>query len=303
MSEIPTFDVDITFTGLCLFVLDPANGPKKLHVLMPGTGCGSGHRHGGHHNHAHTCKLHVPPAHLPGGNGGTVWPRVIDGHTLSIPGAASGITQRRLPDSVAMLEPKVLRSLLGPIAANKDADIRSRLAARVDLAAGRVVETPRGGRFYYRGSVRHLTFSVVWRIHGLGGSELQLDLRPLDGSTDPDSIRLVPTTIENRQVIEMQVRFLPADEQGDINPCEQPVPEPRKVDHFAEFYRLTGANPGDIPMIRDPFGDPRPEPCVSVCWNEDGAEVNREAAFLSLATAPLIGGRPYTCVVGGGEAE
>lgn len=291
-----SFDLRITFTGMCLFVPDG----ERLHVLMPATGGHGGHgshrhdhepaghmhgngsdpagaTHPGHGVEDHVVRLYFKSAYLrPGatGVGPELAPAVaMDRRVLDLAGVSAGAIDPSLDGcELVDLEPivgeRISRSLLAP-----EPVPGGRLVSRVTLAAGRVTGHAPGARWQLTddGQEVAMTYRVQWTvpvIHpGAAKHGLEWALTNLDGTPAEDLPRLFPVD----GVIDVHVYHTPVRE---LPPGVPQVTRVTQADHFGAFYvlydnprarpipRFRKNPPAEASGVRGPVGAD-PQTCMS----------------------------------------
>jgi hypothetical protein len=270
------FTLRITFSGLCLFVPEPAAGRStgRMHVLMPGM---FGHHHGADRHVAAVAydTGHLAPGGTPSGitamatiSGRQVTPVAGDEAVLSLCG--------HIPN---------LREITGrPVAADHlGADNGKKLTARVTLGAGRITRVSPGVCWEWRpGEYRPIANRVEWEIADVEGEQLTLVSELIGGGGEQKALgTLYPM---NGRVNLIVYHEPPQDLPPEPEPLEhQPVP-PRGFTppHFAAFYGLfSGPVATLLPRYRGPVTEAPPlaNGCATI--------------------PPEMGGKPFTCLVAG----
>jgi hypothetical protein len=277
------FILRITFSGLCLFVPEPAGrgnvrgATGRMHVLMPGM-----------FGHEHTTDRHVPLLSYDAGY------LVQGGPTLGIPTMAqlTGLTlapvagqEARLALCAHIVDLKEITKRpvdpdhLGP-------DTKKKLVSRVTLGAGRITRVSPGACWEWRpGEFRPITNKVEWEIAGIEGDRLELVGEALGGGGAPKALgTLFP--VDGR--INLDVLH---DTTGDLLPSAMamdhsapPMPgeSPR---HFSAYYGVFG---GPVSVVLPRYwGDMSDAPPL-----ENGCEV----------IPPDMGTKVWTCLVASASA-
>lgn len=226
------FTLHITFSGMCLFVPQPATQGATtgtMHVLMPRMDP----------SHHHGADRHVPvlafnPAYLLAGNdlledAVTLIP--LDDNELALSGTTAQIKLcERIVNLSRVTNVQVPASHLGP---NPKV-----LLSRVQLGAGMMTHVSSADHCWEwePGKLRPIAHQAEWQIP-FGGSTLQLPpLTRLDDGTPTDLPELHPRA--NR--INLSILYIPAVE---LPPRPESVHVPEhgfKPSHFATYYRLFG---------------------------------------------------------------
>lgn len=272
------FTLRITFSGLCLFVPEPAAGGStgRMHVLMPGM---PGHHH--HPGDRHVAAVAYDTGHLvPGGtptgitalapiSGRQVTPVAGEGASLALCG--------HIPD---------LREITGrPVDPDHlGADTRKKLNSRVTLGAGRITRVAPGVCWEWRpGELRPIANRVEWEIADVEGEQLTLVSELIGGGGEQKALgTLFPM---NGRVNLVVYHEPPQDLPPEPLPVEhQPVPAPGFTPpHFTAFYSLFGGPvPTLLPRYRGLSCDV--PPLANACET----------------IPPEMGGMPFTCLVAGG---
>lgn len=270
------FTLRITFSGLCLFVAEPApgRGTGRMHVLMPGM---FGHDHGADRHVAAVAydTGHLAPGGTPSGitamaaiSGRQVTPVAGDAATLSLCG--------HIPN---------LREITGR-AVDPDhlgADNARKLTARVTLGAGRITRVSPGVCWEWRpGEYRPIANRVEWEIADVEGEQLTLVSELIGGGGEQKALgTLYPMNGRvNLVVYHETTQDLPPE---PLPVHHQPVPARGFTPHhFASYYGLFG---GNVPTVLPRFQGALAEcqPLANAC-----AEI-----------PPEMGRMPYTCLVAG----
>jgi hypothetical protein len=273
------FTLRITFSGLCLFVPEPAaqgGSTGRMHVLMPGM-------HGHHHHGA--ADRHVPVLAYDTGylvQGGTTTGVValakLTGHELvPVPGQAAELA---LCGHIVNLK-EITNRPVDPD--HLGADTKNKLVSRVTLGAGRITRVSPGVCWEWRpGEFRPIAHRVEWEIPDIEGDRLILAAEPIRGGSGQRPLgTLFPVDGRvNLEVYHETADDLPPDPLP-LHHTSPPMPgEPPK--HFAAYYGLFGGPvPIQLPRYWGSLDDcpVLPNPCDEI--------------------PPDMGGRPYTCLVAG----
>jgi hypothetical protein len=271
------FTLRITFSGLCLFVPEPAAGGSagRMHVLMPGMG--------GHHHHGsedrHVAALAYDTGHLvPGGTptGLTAMAPLSGRQLIPVAGEAATLALcGHIPDLREITGRAVDPDHLGP-------DTSKKLAARVTLGAGQITRVSPGVCWEWRpGELRPIANRVEWEIENVEGEQLTLVSELIGGGEQKALGTLFPM---NGRVNLVVYHEPPQDLPPEPLPVEdQPVPARGFTPpHFSAFYGLFG---GPVPTLLPRFRG-----------------LLDEAPTLANGCAtipPEMGGLPFTCLVAG----
>ncbi|HEY0152214.1 MAG TPA: hypothetical protein VGB92_09465 [Longimicrobium sp.] len=271
------FTLRITFSGLCLFVPEPAASGTggRMHVLMPGM---SGHGH--HGEDRHVAAVAYDTGHLaPGGTptGLTAMAPLTGRQLIPVAGAEASLALcGHIPDLGEITGQQVDPDLLG-------ADTSNKLAARVTLGAGQITRVSPGVCWEWRpGELRPIANRVEWEIADVEGEQLTLVSELIGGGSGQKALgTLFPM---NGRVNLIVYHEPPQDLPPEPLPVEhQPVP-PRGFTppHFSAFYGLfSGPVPTLLPRYRGPASEAPPlaNGCATI--------------------PPEMGGLPFTCLVAG----
>ncbi len=272
------FTLRITFSGLCLFVPEPAAGGSngRMHVLMPGM---SGH----HHHHAedrHVAAVAYDTGHLvPGGTptGITAMASLTGRQLIPVAGEEANLSLcGHIVD---------LREITGRAvdADHLGADAGKKLASRVTLGAGRITRVAPGVCWEWRpGELRPIANQVEWEIADVEGEQLTLVSELIGGGGEQKALgTLYPMDGRVNVVIYHEPpQDLPPE---PLHLEHQPVPARGFTPpHFSAFYTLFGGPvPTLLPRYRGPLTDCAPP-------------ANACETF-----PPELGGLPVTCLVAG----
>jgi hypothetical protein len=272
------FNLRITFSGLCLFVPQPAGrgsnrgATGRMHVLMPGM-----------FGHEHAMDRHVPILSYDAGY------LVQGGPTLGVPALAklSGLALAPVAGEEASL------ALCGHIVDLKEitrkpvdpdhlgADTKKKLVARVTLGAGKLTRVSPGVCWEWRpGEFRPIAHRVEWEIPGIEGDRLELVGDILGGGGTPKALgTLFPVDGRiNLEVLHDTAHELPPDPMP-MHHSAPPMPGDSPK-HFSAYYGVFG---GPVPIVLPRYwGDLSDAPAIA-----NGCEV----------IPPDMGGRPYNCLV------
>jgi hypothetical protein len=275
------FTLRVTFSGLCLFVPEPAGGggTGRMQVLMP--------KMVGHH--CSTADRHVALAAYDAGYLLPEGPLLgvpalarLSGHTLAF-GAGDAASLSMCSQIVNLQE--ITGRPVDPDTLG--ADTGNRLTSRVVLAAGGMTRVAPGVCWEMRpGEIRPLAHRVEWEIPDHPGEALTLVSTPLGGGGTP---RMLGTLHPRNGLLNLEVfHETPQDLPPEPLPLDQ-QPEPAVDDtapHFAAFYSLFGEDaPVVMPRYRGPLAD----------WPQ--------AAGGCPEIPPDMGGTAFNCLVAGAYGE
>jgi hypothetical protein len=271
------FTLRITFSGLCLFVPEPAgSGPNgRMHVLMPGM---SG-------DHDAVEDRHVPVLAFDAGylveggalNGVTAMAK-LTGHTLTpVTGEDAVLTLcSQIVNLRDVTELPVDPDLLADDTGNK-------LVSRVTLGAGQMTRVSPGVCWEWGpGEFRPIAHRAEWEIAEVPGDSIELVAEPLGGGTTSQPVgTLYPVDgLVSLDVLHVTQQDLPPDplpveHQLTLEPGEN-------AKHFSAYYGLFG----EPVAIRMPRYWGKLEDCPAM---PGGCE----------AIPPGMGAMPVTCLVAG----
>jgi hypothetical protein len=270
------FTLRITFSGLCLFVPEPAESGStgRMHVLMPGMfGCHSG-------ADRHVAAVGYDTGHLHAG-----------GSPTGVTALASLAGRQMVPVAGASAELGLcghvvdLREITGcgVDADHLGADAAGKLEARVTLGAGRITRVAPGVCWEWRpGEYRPIANKVEWEIPDVEGDRLTLFSEPIRSGGETKLVgELFP--IDGRVSIVVYHETVQDMPPEPLAVAHQPVPPVGTTPHhFAAYYTLFGGTvPSLMPRFHGERSDcaPPPNPCVEL--------------------PPSMGGMPYACLVAG----
>jgi hypothetical protein len=235
------FTLRLTFSGLCLFVPQPAaTGTRgRMHVLMPSM---AGHAH--HHSEA---DRHVPMVAYDAGylvQGGTLngitAAASLTGHTLTLGEGEDALLAvcSQIVNLTEVTERPVDPDHLGD-------DEQKKLVSRVTLGAGGMTRVSPGACWEWApGLFRPIAHRAEWEITDLPGDSVVLTAEPFGGGGAPKPLgTLYPVD----GVVSVDVYHVtPSDLPPEPLPMEQqPAPVPGEdALHFSAYYGLFG---GPVP--------------------------------------------------------
>ncbi|MGH7517283.1 MAG: hypothetical protein ACREOC_07415 [Gemmatimonadales bacterium] len=246
------FDLEITITGLCVFVPDPAQ--KQVHVLMvePGPHHGAAHRH--------YPRLFYDAAHDSSAKPKKFWRVVpLDRTVLDLSGVGGGGKYGgKLSDIKNLVDiSQDVQPMPKPADTPKDG-----LSCLVTLPlATKKIESPNAkGKWELRGkkgtkTMDEAAWLIEWIVEGSAGSDLALQLQAFTGETIPTFPRQPLNSIEdgNRQVIRIHLSNVVLRESAPPNMLLQPFPESQgKMPHFdayRDFYKQAGSTTDPWPEL------------------------------------------------------
>ncbi|HEX8694422.1 MAG TPA: hypothetical protein VF746_18515 [Longimicrobium sp.] len=270
------FTLRITFSGLCLFVPEPAGGGTtgRMHVLMPGMfgdHCGADR---------HVAALAYDTGHLVEGGaptGITAMAPLTGQQFTPVAGEAANLA---MCDHIVDLRP-VTRRPVDPD--HLGADTKKRLMARATLGAGGITRVSPGVCWEWNpGELRPIANRVEWEIPDVDGDSLTLVSEPIGGGGEQKALgTLFPMNGRVNLVLHHETtQDLPPD---PLPLARQPVPERGFTPHhFSAYYTLFDSPAATVlPRYWGPLDDcpPLANPCQ--------------------ALPPDMGGMPYMCMVAG----
>jgi len=225
--------LEITFTGLFLFVPEPRQPKRRLHVLLPATGGNTG-------VHQHTATLHQAES----GTG----PIVFANEDLRITGS-TGTVLFPPPEAIDLEE--ITQGKRFPRAALTSAN-PTNVHARVVLPRATSIKPGQVARWHIDGlGERTLTHRLVWRLEGLSGTSVSVERDPF-GNGD----KTTKVFHQNSEgVVHLCIQHLPPDhgEQPSIG---------FEAEHFQAFYRTNPVfDTGPNPTLAQPPEDIERSPC------------------------------------------
>ena len=315
-----SFDLSITFTGMCLFAPEPAStgSTGRMHVLMPAMGQGTD-RHYPYlvYDVAYAvegAKQLSRALHVEG----------LDEFELLLPGFTrpdGAPIDLSLPEEAYNLDQvfgarRLSREWIRP-------SPNERLASRVPLVAGCITDYEPGARWRLGfGGPVPMSWKVRWTIRGIEGSELRgVRISRMDGG----GYRELPVLRPIRETIHLYVFNAVCKDL----PPQTSMQDPElgyAAHHFSGFYSLYYASENlPVPILesKDPPYTGTP-PCrgggasvverrgpTSVVHEMDSSTHDAHAAFKhghgtggeSPPERIDPGGRPFTCMVAQGSLE
>lgn len=239
-AKIMAFTLRITFSGLCLFVPEPANGGPagRMHVLMPGmfgAHCGEDR---------HVAALAYDTGHLAAGGTptGITAMAPLSGRQLTpVMGEEANLAFcSHIVDLREITQRPVDPDHLG-------ADTGKKLVARVTLGAGGITRVAPGLCWEWRpGEFRPIAHKVEWEILDVEGDALTLASEPIGGGG-------VAKALGTLHPIDGRVNLVVYHDTTQGLPPEplpqehHPVPPPGFTPHhFSAYYTLFG---GPVPSV------------------------------------------------------
>lgn len=263
--RVTTMDinVNISFSGLCLFAPEAGNDPR-MHVFLPPT----------HEPMAHAAVLVVDTAYLRPGSttdDGTRAYIRLDEHWLNFPGTGADLTVCPEMARLSLTDPKKLTA--GQLNGNGNG-----VASQITFGGGKISAIARGHCWRYEGKVQRLTHRVRWScpVQANDDGSLPAEWAGLGGIAPKVTARLYPITLAgespafNARIFHVPPRDLPL-----LAPRELP---PGDV-HFPMLATVLGGTAKEVPQYVGPDCPGTDSPCA-------GLETLSE------------GSSPYTCVVG-----
>ena len=249
MQAEETFDLYVTFVGLCMLVKDG----KRLHVLLPSTA-----------DHPHLACLLYNPSFDETEQGDLDPDRLaekvaLEHRQLNLSGLGSpdplkpNFRQSNVFDLSAFLgNRRVARRLLDT---GDAASEPSEAISRITLTAGKITLRKKGALWRMGNNFEdHMAISVQWRIRSVPGNSLELKLQPLDKLGREHSLRLRAIDDE----IRIWIYHVPKDEipeqvpRDPVRPKEPDNPNKEAL-HFGEYYNVLPPK-GPLPVFVD-FGE------------------------------------------------
>ncbi|HEY0022191.1 MAG TPA: hypothetical protein VGB24_04750 [Longimicrobium sp.] len=311
-AEQSTFDLHITFTGLCLFVDDLVrkDGAKLLHVLMPRTG-GGGHGVPGH-VHAHLARLLYDARHEKEGTVDDGTPRKHHATRIEMENRALDLSD---VDTDAAFTPTLqaemdrysvfdLSTFVGSRSARPEIgqvprpwldefETGGMVVSRVTVGKGAVSGGDSGVQWRIGDrAAQHMAVAVDWTIPNVKGSSLTLVFDGLNGN-HPHSfnpLTLYPISYPSGpKKIHLWLVHSPDRQIPTKVPVERIPGPPEQKDalHFNAFYSLLG---GPIPVYE---GTDTGETAGGSGEHREHAEAGEAPADAELAAA---GGSDASCI-------
>lgn len=274
------FTLHITFSGMCLFVPQPASQGATagtMHVLMPRMD--PSHHHGADR---HVPVLSFNPMYLLPGtdiveDSFTLIP--LDEHELELSGQ---LAELKLCERIVNLT----RVTQAPVAAEHLGGNPQQLLSRVRLGVGKMarVSPPTVCWEWNPGTMRPIAHRAEWQIN-YGGSTLELPALTRLGTGE---VKPLPQLHPRGNRINLDILYIPAVELPP-RPEEVHVPEPGfRPSHFATYYRL--------------FGKPVPVRLPVYC----GSATSRGGCGMVDHCTDLdrdMGGTAFTCMLAGVDPQ
>lgn len=237
-----SFDLRITFMGLCLFTPDDADPAKpRMHVLMPLLDGADGHPQ-------HLLRLVYDEAYE--ARGAVQLSRRLVCVPLErkalIVGAPQTGASLALPDELADVD-TVIGSAMIPRDLVTAEDPAASLGSRITLTSGAVTEYEAGAPFRFPGRVAQpMTFQLTWTIRGIEESGLTWGLHAL--GTPASQAEPLKTLYPIGGVVNIFVFNVVCAELPPIQPRTFGLPE--RAEHFGGYFRLAAPNvaAGNLPV-------------------------------------------------------
>ena len=274
------FTLHITFSGMCLFVPQPASQGATtgtMHVLMPRMD--PSHHHGADR---HVPVLSFDPAYLRPGTdifdeAVTLVP--LDEQELALSGQQADI---RLCERIVNLT----RVTNVPVAAEHLGSAPRKLLSRIQLGAGKMerVSPPTTCWEWEQGKLRPIAHRAEWQITF---SEDTLKLPPLT-RLDTGSPTPLPELHPRGNRINLNILYIPSVE---LPPRPEPIHVPAhgfKPSHFATYFRLFGA---PVPVR------------LPVYWGKVKIETECGMADHCTDLDSDMGGTAFTCMLAGVDPQ
>ena len=282
-----SFDLRITFIGLCLFVPESSDGP--MHVLLPATDGHNGHDDG--ELQPHSARLVYDTAHT--AQGQTAFRRELacpslEGFALDLRGLSRGSIGTELPDEFVDMGAIPGGGKVGPTLVGSEPG--TSVTSRITLDAGHLTAYELGILWRFRNAApQPMTWRAEWTIRGIEGDRLEArKLESLHGN-DPESL---PELFPIGETIHLSVyHVLPRDLPGAR---EAPIAGLPTADHFRGYYRLfPSAGEHPVPQFHSKWLS-----ITGGCREGDPAsEGVEQAGAESRSVLGVTGGEPYTCML------
>lgn len=248
----PTFDLEISITGLCLFVPDG----KRLHVLL------MNHHHAKHHARLIYDKVHekIPSDRV-------LQCRPLEGYALILENLGDVIRNDvTLPPEIIDLDKisggcKVPRKYL-------EGGSYPEVAGRITLGAGRFDGILHRAKWEIRerpakGWTGELATTVRWKISGITEDELRNQFRFIELATKNDQFRLPLHPAGNSSRIEIEIynsllKDLPPVTREDWPTAGAPA------EHFEVFFGICNGTPV-VPVLAEDPPSPKPDMRATEC--------------------------------------
>jgi hypothetical protein len=236
-----SFELRITFSGLCMFVPGKDAEAGRMHVLMPATGA---HDHGGHAAageqpvEQHVLRLAYDAVHEQTSPGAPTRKPVfveLAGSALSVPHDGRPSADPAVPPSVVDLfrvtEDKIDPALVRGAPAGH-------VAARVSMGAGAVSDVAEGAVWELDGRDEEMSHAVQWVVPEVPGDSLTWDVAGAGGRFRT----LHPVRQGSRQVLELYIFNIPPRElPAEVPPMSGAIPTlppGYPAWHFLAYYDL-----------------------------------------------------------------
>jgi hypothetical protein len=246
MAAEETYDLYITFVGLCMLVDDE----KRMHVLLPST-----------KEHAHVARLLYNPS-FNDTEEGDLDPD-LDAKSIELEHLQFDLSGLKSPDPLKLNfrqsnvfdltayngNRRVERHLLDTGSITTEP---SDVITRVTLGAGKITLRKKGSVWKIgTNQPDNMATSVQWRIRSVPGSALELPFKPLDNKA-PKLLPSVKLRAIDRE-IRIWIYHVPSDEvpkhvPRDPLPPVKPNNEKGEALHFVEFYNLLPPRK-DVPVF------------------------------------------------------
>lgn len=283
-----SFDLEISITGLCLFVPDG----KRLHVLLMN-----------HHHARHHARLIYDKVYEQNPTDQVLRCQPLDGFALILENLGNVIEQDvELPPEIVKLHEisgacKVPRRYLegGP---------QPEVSARITLGSGgfagigpkarwKVTERPIAGKW-----TGEITTTVKWTISGIEGDQLRDQWRFLDLATGQDGFKLPLYPDADSGVIRIEIYNSLPEDLPPVTRTRWPEREDR-AEHFESYFSVCGAPPV-VPVLDEPPPAPNPDQRATECkpHTPDSAEQQDQTRQKGIVTAHTI-----TCITAQASPE
>jgi hypothetical protein len=271
-----SFELDIVFTGLCMFVPDPRS--EQMHVLLA-----DADHHAGHFGGKHYARLFYDEGYEePGGELTKKWEKVkLDKRALLVPrfGPGAALT---LPKQVMNLEP-----IVGKLPFAQVLNDPTSVKGRVTLGSGRITACAPGA--FWRLGAREfcMTNAVVWTVE-IPQDSIELPLARLKNGSKGWLDELFPI---GGRIVLWVVNAMKDDMPGSGEPVASHGPP---GEHFSAYYDLYqgSSNPGNPVLVKEVGNCPAgsEDPCGPGIWESERFQ----------GPGGYRGADPHRCMVSGG---
>jgi hypothetical protein len=272
-----SFRLHIGFTGLCMFVPEPAT--KQMHVLLP-----NADSHAGHIGQ-HLTRLYYDKGYLsPGGGLQDHLKKVELDHKALVVPAFDGTASLGLPRQVVDIT-----STAGPLDGKQVLDRPKGVKSRVTLGSGRITYCAPGAYWDLGGRHVCMTNLVIWTVD-VPHDSITLPLERINNGNPGALDTLFPI---DGQVFVKVFNALLSDLPGSHVPLPTP-PLGHKADHFIAYYEMSTGMPNPaVPVLLDHVGN-----CPT--GTEDPCDAELGISASPADTDARKGADPHRCMVSGG---